>query len=88
MVSDFLGLTRKRTSEDNTQDVIDLISNDELFVEEIVNKENYDEIRRFTEFYLFDNKKFDKSDLFNELNSSGLLELKKKTSYFLTNLTR
>lgn len=78
----FLGLTRKRTSEDNTQDVIDLISNDELFVEEIVNKGNYDEIRRFTEFYLFDNKKFDKSDLFNELNSSGLLELKKEDELF------
>lgn len=46
-------------------------------------KENYKEIKRFTEYYLFDNKKFDKSDLFDELNSSGLIELQKKTIYFL-----
>lgn len=78
----FLGLTRKRTSEDNTKDVIDLISGDELFVKEIVERENYNEIRRFTEFYLFDNKKFDKSDLFNELNSSGLIELKKEDELY------
>lgn len=78
----FLGLTRKRTSEDNTQDVIDLIFNDELFVEEVIRRENYNEIKRFTEFYLFDNKKFDKSDLFNELNSSGLFELKKEDELF------
>ena len=73
----FLGLTRKRTSEDNTKDVIDLISGDELFVKEIVERENYNEIRRFTEFYLFDNKKFD-----NELNSSGLIELKKEDELY------
>lgn len=78
----FLGLTRKRTSEDNTKDVINLISGDELFVKEIVERENYNEIRRFTEFYLFDNKKFDKSDLFNELNSSGLIELKKEDELY------
>lgn len=31
---------------------------------------------------MFDNKKFDKSDLFNELNSSGLIELKKEDELF------
>ena len=49
---------------------------------EIVEKENYDEIKRFTEYYMFDNKKFDKSDLFNELNSSGLIELEKEDELF------
>lgn len=45
-------------------------------------KENYKEIKRFTEYYLFDNKKFDKSDLFDELNSSGLIELQKEDDLF------
>ena len=78
----FLGLTRKRTADDNTQDVVNLISDDELFQNSIKDRENYNEIKRFTEYYLFDNKKFDKSDLFNELNSSGLIELKKEDELF------
>lgn len=78
----FLGLTRKRTSEDNTQDVINLISDDKLFQNVVVERDNYKEIKRFTEYYLFDNKKFDKSDLFDELNSSGLIELKKEDELF------
>lgn len=80
----FLGLTRKRTSEDNTNDVICLIAQDKLYKQEISEKENYQEIKRFTEYYLFDNKKFDKSDLFNELNSSGLIELQKEDDLFST----
>lgn len=78
----FLGLTRKRTSEDNTNDVLKLISEGKLYKEEIVSRDNYHEIKTFTEYYMFDNKKFDKSDLFNELNSSGLLELKKEDELF------
>jgi len=78
----FLGLTRKRTSEDNTTDVINLISEDKFYNKEITEKENYSEIKRFTEYYLFDNKKFDKSDLFNELNSSGLIELRKEDELY------
>lgn len=78
----FLGLTRQRTHEDNTQDVINLVLEDTLFDEEIVQRGNYSEVKRFTEFYLFDNKKFDKSDLFNELNSSGLIGLKREDELF------
>jgi hypothetical protein len=78
----FLGLTRKRTSEDNTSDVIKLITEDSFYQQEIIEKENYNEIKRFSEYYLFDNKKFDKSDLFNELNSSGLIELNKEDELF------
>jgi len=78
----FLGLTRRRTSEDNTSDVIKLITEDSLYQQEIIEKENYNEIKRFSEYYLFDNKKFDKSDLFNQLNSSGLIELKKEDELF------
>lgn len=78
----FLGLTRKRTSEDSTQDVVNLISEDKLFQNAVVERDNYKEIKRFTEYYLFDNKKFDKSDLFDELNSSGLIELKKEDELF------
>ena len=78
----FLKLTRKRTSSDNTVDVINLITNDRFYKEDICKKDNYSEIKRFTEYYLFDNKKFDKSDLFNELNSSGLIELKKEDDLF------
>ena len=51
-------------------------------------KDNYKEIKRFTEYYLFDNKKFDKSDLFNELNSSGLIELQKEDDLFSSNSER
>ena len=47
-----------------------------------MSQENYKEIKRFTEYYLFDNKKFDKSDLFDELNSSGLIELQKEDDLF------
>lgn len=78
----FLKLTRKRTSSDNTIDVIDLITKDSFYKDDICKKDNYNEIKRFTEYYLFDNKKFDKSDLFNELNSSGLIELKKEDDLF------
>lgn len=78
----FLRLTRKRTAEDNTNDVIDLISQDKFYKDDIRTKDNYKEIKRFTEYYLFDNKKFDKSDLFNELNSSGLIELPKEEDLF------
>lgn len=81
----FLKLTRKRTAEDNTNDVIDLIAQDKFYKEDICKKENYKEIKRFTEYYLFDNKKFDKSDLFNELNSSGLIELQKEDDLFSPN---
>lgn len=35
-----------------------------------------------SQYYMFDNKKFDKSDLFNELNSSGLVELRKEDELF------
>lgn len=84
----FLRLTRKRTAEDNTNDVIDLIAQDKFYKEDICKKENYKEIKRFTEYYLFDNKKFDKSDLFNELNSSGLIELQKEDDLFSSNSER
>lgn len=84
----FLKLTRKRTAEDNTNDVIDLIAQDKFYKEDICKKENYKEIKRFTEYYLFDNKKFDKSDLFNELNSSGLIELQKEDDLFSPNSER
>ncbi len=78
----FLMLTRKRTNEDNTKDVINLLLNKELFQEEIVHKEDYKEIKRFTEYYLFDNKRFDKSTLFNQLNSHGLIELNKEIELY------
>lgn len=84
----FLKLTRKRTAEDNTNDVIDLIAQDKFYKADICKKENYKEIKRFTEYYLFDNKKFDKSDLFNELNSSGLIELQKEDDLFSANSER
>lgn len=88
MVPKVLKLTRKRTAEDNTNDVIDLIAQDKFYKEDICKKENYKEIKRFTEYYLFDNKKFDKSDLFNELNSSGLIELQKEDDLFSSNSER
>lgn len=78
----FLGLERKRNSEDNTQDIICFIDQNKLFTDDILNRANYNEIKRFAELYLFDNKKFDKSDLFNELNSSGLLELNKEDELY------
>lgn len=78
----FLGLNRIQTSADNTNDLIQLISDKNLYQKEIVARHNYEEIERFTEFYLFDNKKFDKSDLFNELNSSGLIEFKREDELF------
>ena len=40
----FLKLTRKRTAEDNTTDVIDLIAQDKFYKEDICKKENYKEM--------------------------------------------
>ena len=53
-----------------------------FYKDNIRTKDNYKEIKRFTEYYLFDNKKFDKSDLFDALNSSGLIELPKEEDLF------
>lgn len=78
----FLGLTRKRTSEDNTNDVLKLISERKLYKKNIVDMDNYHEIERFTEYYLFDNKNFDKSNLLNELNSSGLIVSNREDELF------
>lgn len=78
----FLKLNRSRNSDDNTQDVIDLINKNELYRSDINKLSNYNEIKRFTETYLFDNKKFDKSTLFDELNSSGLIDLIKEEEIF------
>ncbi|UPU38905.1 hypothetical protein MX850_10085 [Erysipelothrix sp. Poltava] len=44
--------------------------------------DNYHEIERFTEYYLFDNKNFDKSNLLNELNSSGLIVSNREDELF------
>lgn len=78
----FLKLNRLRNSEDNTQDVIDLINHNILYKNNINKLPNYTEIKRFTETYLFDNKKFDKSTLLDELNSSGLIDLVKEEEIF------
>ncbi|WP_296129792.1 hypothetical protein [uncultured Anaerococcus sp.] len=78
----FLKLNRLRNSEDNTQDVIDLINQNILYKDNINKLPNYTEIKRFTETYLFDNKKFDKSTLLDELNSSGLIDLIKEEEIF------
>lgn len=78
----FLKLTRKRTPEDNTSDVIDLIKQDKFYKKDICTKDNYQEIKRFTEFYLFDNQKFDKSILLNELNCHGFIELQREDELF------
>lgn len=65
-----------------------MIAQDKFYKEDICKKGNYKEIKRFTEYYLFDNKKFDKSYLFNELNSSGLIELQKEDDLFSSNSER
>lgn len=78
----FLKLNRLRNSEDNTQYVIDLINQNILYKNNINKLPNYTEIKRFTETYLFDNKKFDKSTLLDELNSSGLIDLVKEEEIF------
>ncbi len=78
----FLGLQRKRTPEDNTNEVLRLLAEKKFYSEEIVNRDNYAKIKKFTEYYMFDNKIFDKSHLFDALNVSGLLELKKEDELF------
>ena len=65
-----------------------MIAQDKFYKEDICKKGNYKEIKRFTEYYLFDNKKFDKSYLFNELNSSGLKELQMEDDLFSSNSER
>ena len=78
----FLKLFRIKTSEDSTNELIALLKSDRLYDKNIVESPNYKEIKRFTESYLFENKKFDKSNLFSELNSGGLIELQKEDELF------
>ena len=55
---------------------------DKLYESTVIEKDNYREIKRVTEDYLFKNETFDKSKLFNELNSRGLVELKEEGELF------
>ncbi len=78
----FLRLSIIRGAEENTSDVINLLANDKFYLPSIVNRENYKEIKRFTEFYLFDNKRFDKTELLNKLNSEELIVLKEEDDLY------
>lgn len=70
----FLKLTRKRTEEDNTSDLIELIETDKLYKQEVIKLPNYGDIKKITERYILEKNKFDKSELMNELSMKGMLE--------------
>lgn len=78
----FLKLMRSRNSEDNTQDLIDLINQNKLYQSKVNKLPNYNKIKEVTETYLFDNKKFDKSILLDKLNSSELIDIIKEEEIF------
>lgn len=78
----FLGLKKKRTDEDNTKDLIDLIQSNKFFSDDIIQNPNFRRIKNNTEFYLIHNYKFDKSEFIIELINKGIVSVKDENDFF------
>ncbi|WP_161980666.1 nucleoid-associated protein [Streptococcus sp. S784/96/1] len=74
-LEDFLDLQEVRNSKVNSDDLIELVENEELFSEEIKDKDNFSEIISETKSYIFDNKNFDKSELIEFLNQKNIVDI-------------
>ncbi|GAB2023075.1 hypothetical protein RyT2_21490 [Pseudolactococcus yaeyamensis] len=78
----FLELDIKRNDKINTQEFIALIKNKELFSDDVKNQNNIEQIVEATENYLFDNQKFDKEGLVDELSNKSLIELSNYEEFY------
>lgn len=72
----FLNLSLIRDDYKNSMDLISIMKSDDLFSDEIIEQENYREIKDETQNFIFDNEIFDKVALANKLRSKNLIESK------------
>lgn len=70
----FLDLKLFRDSDTNTDTLIKFINNNLLFSEEVINRENYEEVKELSLEYIFESISFDKVELTNKLVQNNLLD--------------
>lgn len=70
----FLNLSLIKDEYDNSNELIELLKNDQLFSEEITSGNNYSDIKKITEDYLFNTDSFDKNSLANILRTEKKID--------------
>lgn len=80
----FLDLKLFRDSDTNTDTLIKFINNNVLFSEEVINKENYEEVKELSLKYIFESISFDKVELTNKLVQNNLLDTNDESKIFST----
>lgn len=70
----FLNLSLVKDEYDNSIQLIELIKEDLLFSEIVKEKDNYADIKRFTEDYLFSSDSFDKNELADKLRTENKID--------------
>ncbi|SJX68669.1 hypothetical protein FM131_04620 [Weissella confusa] len=78
----FLNVAPIKNEYANTDELIKLIKSDALFSNSVLDQRNYEEVKRATENYLFDNVDFDKLALSNMLNREKLISEKDLNNIF------
>lgn len=69
----FLGLNRKKDSDINTEEIIDLIDNKKLFNHDVITSGKLFDVYDFTIGYICQNPVFDKVELINKLIKENLI---------------
>lgn len=69
----FLDLSLNRDELQNSTELIDLLESNYLFTNSIQTQGNFENIKKFTENFIFDNTTFDKIVLGNELRTNKLI---------------
>ncbi|GKV65544.1 MULTISPECIES: hypothetical protein [unclassified Sporosarcina] len=70
----FLNLSLIKDEYNNTVELIELLKNDKLFSGKIKNQDNYLDIKKITESYLFSSDSFDKNELANKLRADDKID--------------
>lgn len=78
----FLDLKLFRDSDTNTDTLIRFINNNLLFSEEVINRENYEEVKELSLEYIFESISFDKVELTNKLVQNNLLDTNDESEIF------
>lgn len=78
----FLDLKLFRDSDTNTDTLIKFINNNLLFSEEVINRENYEEVKELSLEYIFESISFDKVELINKLVQNNLLDTNDESEIF------
>ncbi|MBC6299442.1 hypothetical protein [Listeria booriae] len=70
---DFLSLSLNRDEYTNSTELIELLSGDDLFSNDIKQQSNFNDIKNRTENFIFENDTFDKTNLGNLLRTKKLI---------------